>query len=135
MRAPLHLFIAALMGISGAAKADDESCPKSSTADMDSQWNRYASQSRAQPFDTDGQFDCLFVPDQGPIVCRTRPGHLAHPSLIIRRLVMNGGSLDIRMQAYTAADCAAFAQMMYQAKVWNDNSVSGKTNNGLATRP
>jgi hypothetical protein len=53
------------------------------------------------------------------MVCRTIPGHPAHPSIVIRTIVQDGRGVSLKMESETAASCESFAGMMKEFEALN----------------
>jgi hypothetical protein len=96
----------------GQAYAADP-CPKMSVSDMDEQWQRNATRSSAKHFTLGDQLECVSIQvGTAPLVCHTKPGAPAHPSILLLRILLRGGSVETRTDGYTAGDCSAFQDMM-----------------------
>jgi hypothetical protein len=127
------LALALLLVVSAGQAYADDACPKMSASDMDEQWQRSASRSSAKHFTQGNQLECVSL-EAGttPLVCHTKAGAPAHPSLIVWRMLMRGGAAEMRLDGYTAGDCAEFGALMFQFKY--AMSVQERRNNSPADR-
>jgi hypothetical protein len=106
-----------MIAMASRAWGEDDSCPRMAPAEVDAQWQDYASRSGAKPVAFGNGYDCISFQIAGPIlVCRTKPDHPAHPSIIAVKMLLSGGSFETRMDGHTAGNCAAFQDMMGEIK-------------------
>jgi hypothetical protein len=90
----------------------DEACPRMSPSEIDEQWQK-ASRPSAQRSDLGDQLECLSSQvGTTPLICRTKPNSSAHPSILLLRILVRGGSIEKRTDGYTAGDCSVFQDLM-----------------------
>jgi hypothetical protein len=105
----------------GSASAD-EVCRPVSAERIEEQWAYYQSQPPVQAIPGGDGYECIAVSKSSDekVVCRTRAGHPAHPSIVVQVVSEENGAVYISLQADTAADCTAFLAMIDAFKKKNE---------------
>ena len=105
-------ILALLFVISARGAHADDTCPKVTAADVEQQWQRYApsSNSKLIPYD---ELECVRK-EVGTmsLVCRTKAGTPAHPSIVRMLVLMRGGSIETKIDGQTAGDCDEFRRVL-----------------------
>lgn len=101
-----------------AAKAGD-ACRLVTAAEIQRQWEYHRSLKGARELVSD-RYQCMQIESTAAMVCRTIPGHPAHPSIVIRTIVQGGRGVSLKMESDTAASCESFLAMMKEYDALNE---------------
>jgi hypothetical protein len=100
-----------------AARAG-EACSPVAPAEIQRQWEYHRSLKGARELVSD-RYQCMQVESTAAMVCRTIPGHPAHPSIVARTIVQDGRGVSLKMESATAASCDSFLDMMKEYDALN----------------
>jgi hypothetical protein len=106
----------AAAGLEAATAA--EACHPVAAAEIQRQWEYHRSLKGAREMVSD-RYQCMQIESTAAMVCRTIPGQPAHPSIVIRTIVQDGGGVSLKMESDTAASCEAFSSMMKEFEALN----------------
>jgi hypothetical protein len=96
-----------------------EGCRAVAAAEIQRQWEYYRSLKGAREMISD-RYQCMQIESTAAMVCRTIPGHPAHPSIVIRTIVPDGRGISLKMESDTAGNCEAFSAMMKEYEALNE---------------
>jgi hypothetical protein len=100
------------------AAAAGEACRPVAASEIQQQWEYQRSLKGAREMVSD-RYQCMQIESTAAMVCRTIPGHPAHPSIVIRTIVQDGRGVSLKMESETAASCESFAGMMKEFEALN----------------
>lgn len=109
--------IVAVVGLETATAG--ESCRPVAAAEIQRQWEYHRSLKGARELISD-RYQCMQIESTAALVCRTIPGHPAHPSIVIRTIIQDGGGVSLKMESNTAAGCESFSAMMKEYEALNE---------------
>ncbi len=95
-----------------------EACRPVAAAEIQRQWEYHRSLKGARELVSD-RYQCMQVESTAAMVCRTIPGHPAHPSIVIRTIVQDGRGISLKTESDTAASCESFSGMMKEFEALN----------------
>ena len=101
------------------AAAAGEACRPVAAAEIQRQWEYHRSLKGAREMVSD-RYQCMQIESTAALVCRTIPGHPAHPSIVIRTIIQDGGGVSLKMESDTAASCDSFLGMMKEFEALNE---------------
>ena len=111
---------AAIVAVAGfEAAAAGEACRPVVAAEIQRQWEYHRSLKGAREMVSD-RYQCMQIESTAALVCRTIPGHPAHPSIVIRTIVQDGRGVSLKTEADTAASCEPFLAMMKEYDALNE---------------
>lgn len=96
-----------------------EACRPVAAAEIQRQWEYHRSLKGAREMISD-RYQCMQIESTAALVCRTIPGHPAHPSIVVRTIVQDGRGVSLKMESDTAASCEAFSAMMKEYDALNE---------------
>ena len=95
-----------------------EACSPVAPGEIQRQWEYHRSLKGARELVSD-RYQCMQVESTAAMVCRTIPGHPAHPSIVARTIVQDGRGVSLKMESATAASCESFSGMMKEYEALN----------------
>jgi hypothetical protein len=101
------------------AASAGEACRPVAAAEIQRQWEYHRSLKGAREMVSD-RYQCMQIESTAALVCRTIPGHPAHPSIVIRTIIQDGGGVSLKMESDTAASCDSFLGMMKEFEALNE---------------
>jgi hypothetical protein len=101
------------------AAAAGEACRPVAAAEIQRQWEYHRSLKGAREMVSD-RYQCMQIESTAALVCRTIPGHPAHPSIVVRTIVQDGRGVSLKMESDTAASCESFLAMMKEYEPLNE---------------
>ena len=104
--------LALFLVISARGAYADDACPKVTAAEVEQQWQRYAPSLNSKLIQYD-ELECVSK-EVGTmsLVCHTRAGMPAHPSIVRMLVLMRGGSIETKVDGQTAGDCSEFRRLL-----------------------
>jgi hypothetical protein len=102
-----------------AAATAGEACRPVAAAEIQRQWEYHRSLKGARELVSD-RYQCMQIESTAAMVCRTIPGHAAHPSIVIRTIIQDGRGVSLKMESDTAASCESFLGMMKEFEALNE---------------
>ena len=110
--AQLFLLAAVIAACAVGPSHAQQTCNPIAPSDILRHWERYTATRGANVFASTDLYECANIV-AGKTVCRTKPGHPAHPSILIRTLKKESdGSIYLTTEGDTASTCKAFFQMI-----------------------
>ena len=109
----------ALIAAAGLEAASaGEACSPVAAAEIQRQWEYHRALKGARELVSD-RYQCMQIESTAAMVCRTIPGHPAHPSIVVRTIVQDGNGVSLKMESDTAATCESFSGMMKEFEALN----------------
>ena len=105
--------------VSLEAATAGEACRPVAAAEIQRQWEYHRSLKGAREMVSD-RYQCMQIESTAALVCRTIPGHPAHPSIVIRTIIQDGRGVSLKMESDTAASCESFLVMMKEYEALNE---------------
>ena len=96
-----------------------EACRPVAAAEIQRQWEYHRALKGAREMISD-RYQCMQIESTAALVCRTIPGHPAHPSIVIRTIIQDGRGVSLKMESSTAASCESFLGMMKEYEALNE---------------
>lgn len=113
------LCVALVAAAGFEAATAGEACRPVAPAEIQRQWEYQRSLKGAREMVSD-RYQCMQIESTAAMVCRTIPGHSAHPSIVIRTIVQDGRGVSLKMESDTAASCEPFLAMMKEFDALNE---------------
>lgn len=120
-----HLLVCCAAVFSVAPVQAAPVCHPIAASKIQRMWTAYSSEPGAAVIPGGSSFQCVGIDRKYQVVCRTRRGHPAHPSIVIRTAVEKRGGIVVHTEADTAATCSAFLDLMREYDALTSATLKG----------